>query len=272
MDARPLSQVLYLYGFVPRGTSSPPESLRGVAAAGVDLLDLGEVSAAVSSVPADAFAPETLEERVHDLAWVGEQGALHERVVTWFVDHGGVLPARLLTLYTGADALRASLAGRAGEVAERLSRLRGLREWDLKVSYDGAVLADHLGELSSEIASLDEELAASSPGRRYLLERKRQQLLKTEVSRAARGLAGEVLEGLLALASEDRRLPLPGGQGELPVVLNAALLLASDREAEARSRVEREQERLRPLGLEVHFTGPWAPYRFLGEEEVSNRG
>lgn len=261
-----MSHLLYLYGFVRAGRPPPPGDLLGVGDAGVRLVELGEVAAAVSSVPSAAFDPAVVGERVHDLAWIGEQGALHERVVTWFVDHGGILPARLLTLYSGEDALREAMRGVSSEVAERLARFEGLREWDLKVSYEGEVLADHLGEFSEEVAGLEREMEDAAPGRRYLLERKRERLVGSEVARAARRLAEDLLERLATLAREVRRLPLPREHGDLPVILNAALLIPGEAERGAAGLTGQERERLRPLGVEVLFTGPWAPYRFLGEE------
>jgi len=259
---------LYLYGFVELDAPRPPSDLRGVGGGGVGLLDLGAVRGAVSAVPASEFDPGVVAERVHDLDWVAEQGALHERVVTWFVDHGGILPVRLLTLYSGAEALEGAVSGRASAIAARLEELRGLREWDLKVSYDARVLREHLGEVSESVAELERELGLAAPGRRYLLERKRNQLVNEEVSRSARRLAEDVLEAVLPLSAGARRLPLPREAGELPVTLHAAFLVPDAGEAGARLRVEEQRERLRGIGIDVSFTGPWAPYRFLGEDEM----
>jgi hypothetical protein len=258
---------LYLYGFVAHEAEAPPSSLRGIAGRPVSLMNVGNVQAVVSRVPADVFAASRIEERLHDLEWVGEQGALHERVVTWFVDHGGVLPVRLLTLYSGSDALGSSLADRGSALSERLTALRDLREWDLKVSFDARRLGAHLGEVSEEIAELEKELAVAAPGRRYLLERKRDARVAEETSRAARRLALEVHDRLSSLAHDARRLPLPNVKAELPVVLNAAYLVARAREGELARSAAEAVERVGRLGVQVQLTGPWAPYRFLGDEE-----
>jgi hypothetical protein len=257
---------VYLYGFVPNGASTPPASLHGIAGRTVTLVDLGSVQGVVSRVPADVFAASRIEERLHDLEWVGEQGALHERVVTWFVDHGGILPVRLLTLYTGTEALNAALPDRGAALGERLTALRDLREWDLKVSFDARSLGQHLGEVSDEIAGLDKELAGAAPGRRYLLERKRDARVAEETSRAARRLALEVHDHLSSLAQDARRLPLPNVKAELPVVLNAAYLVARPKEVELARSAAEAVERVGRLGVQVQLTGPWAPYRFLGDE------
>jgi hypothetical protein len=270
-----MSHALYLYGFVAAGVRGPPDTLLGISGSVVELLDLGPVRAVVSSVPAEAFEPERVRERVHDLEWVSEQGALHERVVTWFVDHGGIVPVRLLTLYSGADALREAAAEQGEALPRQIERLRDLREWDLKVSFDRSVLAERLGDVSEDVARLELEIAQASPGRRYLLERKLARLVEEESVGAARRLAADLHETLCEASLEGRSFPLPRESGELPVVLNAAYLVPREHDADVSRVATEEARRLHSLGLEVRFTGPWAPYRFLDDprpEEVDEGG
>lgn len=261
-------ELLYCYGFVPEGAPRPPEELRGIAGRPVETLGLGFCDAVVSRVPADEYAAETVEARLEDLAWVGEQGMGHERVVTWFVDEAWILPVRLLTLYSSPRALREETEGRAPAMRRTLERMEGRYEWDLKVSYEADRLTENLGEVSQEIAELEEEIAATSPGRGYLLGRVKSEKVRTEASAAARRLADDLLDGLRDGAEEVRRLELPGRGSDLPVVLSAALLVAADREEEMRARVDRRAGELEGLGIHVGFTGPWAPYRFVGDGDA----
>jgi hypothetical protein len=201
---------------------------------------------------------------MHDLAWVGDQGALHERVVTWFVDHGGILPARMLTLYSGEPSLRTSVADRLPRVRAELDRLGGQREWDLKVSYHAEQLRKGMAAISDAVAQLEREIAAADPGRRYLLERKRDKLLDSETGRAARRLGDETLEALVPLAREVRRIATPQDRDDLPVVLHAALLVEQRQEAALQEKAASESGRLGPQGITLSLSGPWAPYRFVG--------
>jgi hypothetical protein len=257
--------MVYLYGFAPADAALPGHGLEGVAGGAVELLPMDGFQIVASSVPAEEFAPEVLEARLQDLAWVARHGVAHERVVAWFVDHARILPVRLFTLYTSRDALQAEAAARAADLIEALRHFDGVREWDLKVGYDAERLTDHLGELSEEVAALDAELAAASPGRRYLLERKRQDLVRVEVGRAARQAAEALLEEAAHHARAVQRLGLPRGEVELPVVLSAALLVERASEEELRRLMAGRVAALQPLGVHASFSGPWAPYRFLAE-------
>lgn len=260
-------EVLYCYGLVPPGAPPPPEALRGVADRRVERLGLGFCDAVISRVPAAEYRAEAVERRLGDLEWVGEQGMGHERVVTWFVDEAWILPLRLLTLYSSAEALREEMAGREAEIRDALDRMEGRYEWDLKVSYDADRLAGNMSELSEEVAELEEEAAASSPGRGYLLERARSEKVREGTADAARRAAEELLEGLRGHADEVARLELARRGEELPVVLGAALLVPAERAEALQAEVDRRAERLEALGVHVGFSGPWAPYRFVGEDD-----
>jgi hypothetical protein len=269
-----VSRLLYLYGFVPADGAIPPDTLMGVGDARARRIEVGGVSAVVGEVAAAEYAPEAVEARMRDLAWVGDQGALHERVVTWFVDHGGILPARLLTLYSGERALAQSVSTQAPAIREALERLRGLREWDLKISYRAEELRRGLGAVSEAVGALDREIAAAEPGRRYLLERKREKLLDEETGRAARRLGDEALEKLRPLVRDLRRMPAPrqAEAAELPVVVHAALLVEETREAELQRRAGVEGDALAAHGFTLALSGPWAAYRFIAGGEDDDGG
>lgn len=255
--------MIYLYGFVATDGEAPPERLLGVGGCPVSLVPLDGLTAVVSRVPDEEYGQDSVERHARDLEWLGEQGAAHERAVTWFVDRTDIVPVPLLTLYASLDHLAADAAARSGRVRATLARLAGRREWDLKVSYDARRLEENLGRFSEEVAELDRELDEAAPGRRYLLERKRAEVVRTAVAQTARRLAGEVLDDLSALADESVTLALPKEAAQLPVVLRAALLVPRDEEADLRERLSSRLDSLRAGGIEPELSGPWAAYRFV---------
>lgn len=265
MEHRDVSELVYLYGFVPAGTGPPGADLRGVDDAAVELIEIDGVRAVVSRLPAGDYGAAALEARLEDLAWVGEQGLAHERVVLWFVDHGEIVPARLFSMYAGTASLQGALASRAAAIARTLHSLAGMREWNLKVAYDAAELGRHGGDVSARLRALDDEIAAAAPGRRYLLAKKRADMLKREVARSARRLADELLASLAQHAARQRVLPLPATDAGGTVVLSAALLVHRDEEAALRDAAAQQVEALGRVGMIVDFSGPWAAYRFLEE-------
>lgn len=258
-----MNDVLYLYGFVPADAPAPPESLPGIDGSRIDFVPGAALSAVVSVLPAETYTAARIEAGLEDLQWVSERGLAHERVVAWFVDHAQILPAPLFTLYSSRAVLAATLADRAAELAGELERLAGRREWDLKVSYRRDELEQHAGEVSEEVRALDAEIAAAAPGRRYLLERKRAEVVRRELTDAAHRVADQLLAELRPLSDGIVPLEPPRDAAELPVLVAAALLLRREQEEPVRARVAERAQSLGPLGFTVSVTGPWAPYRFL---------
>lgn len=252
---------LYLYGFVPADAALPAHGLLGIGDGEVRLLEVDGVAAVVSPVPQDEFDDDRLTERSSDLEWLAALGLQHEQVVAWFVDHSWILPSRLLTLFSGQEAVRVAAAGDAGRIRAELERLEGVREWDLKVGYRPARLEEHLAAVSDAIASLDREIESATPGKRFLLQKKRKDMARIEGQASARRLARELLAELEPLARETRRTTPP--TEDAPVLLNVAFLMPRDSEDELVERAARLGDRLTGLGLVVQLSGPWAPYRFL---------
>jgi hypothetical protein len=264
-----VSAVLYLYGFVPLDAGPFERAPVGLDDQAVTLLELGGFAAAVSSLDSEVYGEGRLEARLKDLAWVGARGVRHETVVTWFADHTTIVPSRLFTLYTSPEALRGEAASRSEVIAEGLRRFRDVREWDLKVSYDRARVVEHLSEMSEEAAAQEAEIGNASPGKRYLLERKREADLTRQTIAAVRRVAEELLGDLSELAEDVRALDVPAGEeGELPVVLAAALLVKRDRAERLEALANPARESLGRRGVHVSLTGPWAPYRFIGGDDA----
>lgn len=261
-----MSEFVYLYGFVPTDASSPAD-LAGIAGAQVRLIPAGAVHAAVSSVPADEYEPQRIENRLQDLGWVAAQGAAHETVVAWFVDYAEILPVPLFTMYSNDAALRSAVESRSNEYQSELERLRNKREWDVKIAFDERELEKHAASVAPRIAELEAEANAATPGKRYLLEKKRKDLLKSETRAAAQRMARDVLDRARQISLEERVLPIPRTADDLPVIAYSAFLVDRKNEARLVQLFEEEHARFNNLGLSVSFSGPWAAYRFTGVNE-----
>jgi hypothetical protein len=261
-----MSEVLYLYGFVPRDAPPPSSALSGLDGADVELMDAGGFQAVISRLADPVYGSDELHERLKDLAWVGARGLAHERVVTWFVDCSTIVPARLLTIFSSPPALSDRAQEVRHEVEEALARFSQAREWDLKVSYRTDELLPHVGAISEEVAELDRAMGAARPGRRYLLQRRRDELARTECVSAARRIARELLDALAPQVHDVVELEVPDVREGLPVVLNAAVLVPRHAEEDVRASVTARGAELADLGVHVTFTGPWAPYRFAAAE------
>ena len=263
-----MSDLVYVYGFVADASARVPRALTGINGSGVEMVREGTMHAIVSELPPGEFAPEMIDARLENLDWVGARGLEHERVVAWFVDHSDILPASLFTLFSSVEALQEHMRGQSGVLHEALNRLHGHREWDLKVSWDQRVLATHAADVMDSVKALDAEIANAPEGRRFLLARKRADLVKNDLAAAARARARTLLEQLAMHATDVVALPVPRA-AELPVILNAALLVRRDSELALAEAAGRSAAELHQMGFLAQLTGPWAPYRFIEVRDVT---
>jgi len=257
-------EVVYLYGFVPADASEPDDLVSGIDGRDVTVLDLGPFGAAVTRLDSQRFGEGAIEAQLKDLGWVARHGARHETVVTWFSDVSNIVPSRLFTVFSSEEALRSEATLQQSAIVDRLRRCERVREWDLKVSYELDVFRHHLAELSPETAAMEEKMEAAAPGRRYLLERKHEDLVAREARLAATTIARDLLDELGKLADEVAELELPALREDSTVVLKAALLVPRAATSELKRTGAERTGALEQKGLRGELTGPWAPYRFVG--------
>jgi hypothetical protein len=259
-----METLAYLYGIVPSDAPDPPADLAGIDGAAVRVVRGRRVGALVSDVDAAAYSDEAIDARLPDLAWVGERGLAHERVLDWYAERGPVIPLSLFSLHRDDERVQARSEGDAERYQRALERLRGHREWGVKLWRDDERLAEHLGELSPAVAALAAEIESAPPGRRFLLEKKRDALRADELRRVSVRISHEVYAQLSGQAERAVTAPIPPGSGQATraLVLYGAFLVADDGFADFQARLGQLAGTFQPTGFEFEFTGPWPPYHF----------
>lgn len=256
--------LLYLYGVAPADAAAPPEALRGLEGEPVRLVRAGGVAAIVGPVPAAEYTDEALDRRLGDLEWVGERGLAHERVLDWFLERGPVVPLSLFSLHRDADRVRARMEADAERFAELLERLRGRREWGIKLWRDEEEVSGHVDTLSPLLRSMQEEIESAPPGRRFLLSKKRDAARADELRSLSRRVAHRLFSALREKADRATTITLPASppEGSRTLLLHAAFLVPDEGFAPFQARVTEMAHELGGVGFEIEFTGPWPPYHF----------
>jgi hypothetical protein len=258
-------QVVYVYG-VASGTLDLSAAPRGVEGAAVVAVEDGGLSALCSFVSGSDYTGEPIEARVGDVDWVGPRATAHDAVLTWASDHAEVVPFTMFTLFSGADSVEAMLRQRHPSLAKTLERVRGAREYTLRV-YQSTAPADGTALVESDprIAELEKLAAEARPGQRYLLERKLEKARQEERARSGAAVAADVASTLAANSVDVVRSQLPstpdpdaGGRA----VLDASFLVKLEKVDELRSALGTLVERYERRGFRFEFTGPWPAYHF----------
>jgi hypothetical protein len=258
--------VLYVYGIV-RGGFDAAGSPTGVDETPVEVRSGKGVGALVSRVPGSTYAPETVEQRSGDVAWLSPRATAHDRVLTWAQERGGVIPLPMFSLWGTESKLDETLAARSGEFAKIFERVAGADEFGVRVYRRDDVMLGAVDEIDPEMATLRRQAEAASPGQRYLLERKFAEQSKAAIRAASLRMAKRVFDELGSLSRDAIARPLvpnatAAASADPTMVLNGAFLVPRDALEPFRAKLGALVRELQPRGLTFDFTGPWPPYNF----------
>jgi hypothetical protein len=262
-----IERLCYVYGVIGSSleTAAAPNGIDGGQ---VNLISKGPVSALATSVGADDYSPERVESLTADVDWVSQRATAHDRVLTWASDNAPVIPFPMWTLFRDSKAVEAMLAKRMSELQHTFERIADGREFVVRVYVQPGVLRDHIGDHTTEIGSLEAEAARATPGQKYLLQRKIENLRKDAGRDIAARAASEIHDALKSESMETvREQPINSGapreQGR--AILNASFLVKPGRVVRFQEALTAVVHKYEPTGFRFDFTGPWPPYHFVGE-------
>jgi hypothetical protein len=245
-----MGELLWAYGVVPAGAGTP--AVAGVDDAPVTAVRHGELCALAGPVPAARFSRAALERALEDMETLSALARAHDRVLEAALEAGDVVPFPLCTIFETAEAVRAMLAAQGDSLLAALARVQDAVEWGVK----GFAVARQEAVAAGKPASGAEYLA------RRRAERERAAAADDDLDAALAQAHAELAEHSRAAVlarPQDRRLS--GRDTEM--VLNGAYLVPRGGGEAFAALVEALDARF--PGFELELTGPWPPYRFVGE-------
>jgi hypothetical protein len=222
--------------------------------------------AVVKSVSTDDYSEENLKKNFSDLAWVEAQVREHIRVIGLIMENSPVIPCKFGTLFSSLDALNKFLNDYSVSLQESLAQVKGREEWSVKVFSYPETVSDHIAQLSEKVQDLDVQINDSSPGRSFLLKKKRKELVEQEVERIGQTHGQKCFDRLSAISqlntiNKPLSKDLSGREGEM--VLNAAFMVENDKVAEFIDIAKSLKEEYQSEGFDLEYTGPWPPFNFI---------
>jgi len=268
----------YLYGITRHGTlgttraecgdgdrdEAEPAIDSGVADAGpVQMLDCGALAAIVRLVPLAQFGDEALRAHRYDTAWLEAMVRRHNQVIAAIHQQQAILPAKFGSVYARAEDVQAAVAGAHDALLAQLERVEGCDEWAVHMYADRAAIEQRVVAAHPTIQALQQEIAAASPGRAYLLQRKLDEERAATTDQALREMAQahyeQLARGAVAGQLTQPTRSAPAAHGEIEVLRAAFLVQRASADtflAELRSCVESRE------GVHCEYSGPWPPYSF----------
>ena len=256
--------VEYVYCVVP-ATLATDDAPRGIDRTAVRRVARDDLAALVSSLDAADYAGSSPSERMSEPEWLTPRAVTHDALVTWAGDRGAVVPFPMWVMFSDERAIAEMLASRAAEFRAVLDRVRGAREFGVRITGNQAALAMAAQKMDSELSALEQQASAASPGQAYLLRRK-----LAEARRAAnRDAAARIVQQTHDALTGHSRASLARATAvseEPGVLLDGAYLVSDERYESFRAALTDIIATYEPAGLHFDFTGPWPPYHFVRDD------
>jgi hypothetical protein len=259
----PEAKVVYLFCFARPGLEP------NLVEAGMDghsrvrFCHFAAATAVISELPLDEFRGPSADARMQDLAWVGPRACRHEQVIEAIMAYSPVLPVPFGTLFSSVGGLQQFIRTHAPAISRFLVQAADQEEWAVK----GFLVKKQAEQsvLREELATHADQLAALSPGKRYIEEQRLQKEAAKNVSGRLQVICRTLAEDLRQQSSgfEKRRiLDLGEAKDGGTPIFNWAFLLPKNAVERFREQVRVAGESHAAEGLRLELSGPWPPYSF----------
>jgi hypothetical protein len=222
--------------FGPIGIGSEP--------AEVHTVNFQDIAAVVSDTPLEVYDPTR------------ENVLAHERVNEAVMRDYTVIPMSFSTVFKTSEDIIELLRTAYDAFHDVLVKMKNKLEFGLKVLWEPEVIIREIEKEDESLRLLRQEISHQK-GSTYFARMQYGRLVDSLLQERSEQLASEILDTLGAVSVASRTNKPIGDK----MILNAAFLVARDREPEFDAKVKEVDARYENLILK--YTGPWPPYNFV---------
>ncbi|MDI6708881.1 MAG: GvpL/GvpF family gas vesicle protein [Candidatus Thermoplasmatota archaeon] len=181
---------------------------------------------------------------------------------------GTPIPFTFDTIIKGDDdKVKEWLAEDYPTLKAKLEKVKDKAEYTVQIFCEPNIILKEIEAQNEALKKLKEEIKTKPKGIAYMLSQKLERMQKEELIKLENNYVKDFYEQLKSLVDECRaeptNKPVPEKWKAQKLILNLACLVHKD-------KVERLGEELGKINktqkFKVRFTGPWAPFSFVGKE------
>ena len=227
----------------------------------------------VKDVPYSEFSEENLKRNLSEIHWLESMAVEHVNVINGIMRHSTVVPFKFGTIFNNEENLLKFFTDYSDSIEENFIHLRGREEWAVKIYCDRRKLSEQIDDLSVDAAKMEEQIMASSPGKAYLLKRKKTEFVNSEMDRLINDYGQSYFDSFKNLSVSSRLnniLPVEVTGRADSMILNAAFLVNKEQVFGLRSTISSLIKKDGHSGFSIEATGPWPPFSFVTVKEKSD--
>lgn len=266
-----INDLIYVYCI----SSGLPDLGRNIGVEDIKTLIIDDFYVNVKYVSESEFSEENFKKNLSDIDWVEINAREHIRVISLIMEQSTVIPFRFGTIYHSEASLANFVTDYSDSLIENFHQVDGTEEWSVKVYCDRKVLEGQIDELSEVAASLEKQIMASSPGKAFLLKRKKIDLTEYEIDRLCKVYGQKYFDDFESLSEStflNNLLPKEFTGRQDSMILNATFLVIKDKVPDFMDAVSVLKQRDWNSGFIIESSGPWPPFSFITMKENRHAG
>ena len=264
-----MTDLIYVYCI----SEAPPKIVPQLESSGLECLTIGGFFINIKNVSESNFSEANLKKNLSDIQWLEIQVRDHISVINSIMEYSAVIPFKFGTIYNTKASLEKFIADYSDSLIENFQQISGMEEWAVKIYCDRKLLSKKIDELSVEAASLQKQISESSPGKAFLLNKKKIDLIENEMDRLCNQFGQEYYEEIKKLSesnSLNNLLPKEFTGREDSMIINASFLVKASNVIDFKNHINSMSDRVGESGFFIEVSGPWPPFSFISIKERSN--
>ncbi|MEI6696814.1 MAG: GvpL/GvpF family gas vesicle protein [Bacteroidota bacterium] len=216
------------------------------------------------------YTEENFKKKISDVKWLEHNAREHLRVIRSVMEYSDVIPFKFGTVFTTKARLKNFIIEYSASLFDNFLLISEKEEWAVKIYCDRKTLSEKIDEVSEEAALLEKQIMESSPGKAYLLNRKKTELIENEMNRLCKTYGQayyEKFKNLCETTSLNNLLPKEFTGRDDNMILNANFLVNKNNVKDFRSLEESLKNKDGNFGFFIEVTGPWPPFSFISIKE-----
>ena len=260
------NDLIYIYCI----SNSPLGNLGNMMSKNLKTLFFDNFFVIVKYVSENEFSEEKLKQNISDVKWLESNARDHINVINMVMEFSDVIPFKFGTIFQTNENLRKFIFDYSDSLKENFQHNKNKEEWAVKIYCDRKVLCEQIDELSGQAAELEKQIMASSPGKAYLLKRKKADLIENEIDLICKKY-GQVYFDEFKNMSEytffNNLLPKEYTGRQDTMILNSTFLVNKSKVADFKNVYDKLKQQAVDYGFNIEVTGPWPPFSFISIKE-----
>ncbi|MEH7177678.1 GvpL/GvpF family gas vesicle protein [Neobacillus vireti] len=267
-------ELLYLYGIIPVEELQEKDvpSLIGIDQKETSIITFKELAAVITPVNSLTYSQQEIDIQLKDAEWLKQKAFHHHECISVLHDQYTILPMSFCTIFQNENTLKHLLNEKYEEILGKLSTFKNKQEWNLKIYCDSEKSFTYVVNHNPAVTQLRESLAAMPKGKQFIMKKKLNQLITSELEKEHIQWWHEMIKVLEPYFSESKLRKNWGkemSERNDEMIINCDFLIEKSKVELFLKEIQEIERRYQITGCTFQVTGPWPPYHFSKKEKES---